>query len=114
MNTIDQTTLPFWLQDKHRTISLLVGFPLQWRSVLSIATVSNPIGGSRKSIFSRSKTYGEATMDKVQFECRKCKKVTAQLIHQITDLLPPGVETIQCTVCSCMTVAQIGDSSANL
>ena len=53
-------------------------------------------------------------MDKVQFECRKCKKVTAQLIHRITDLLPPGVETIQCTVCSCMTVAQIGVSNADL
>jgi hypothetical protein len=53
-------------------------------------------------------------METLQFECRKCKKVTKQLIHQITDLLPPGVETIQCTVCSCMTVAQIGVSNADL
>jgi hypothetical protein len=53
-------------------------------------------------------------MDKVQFECRLCKKKTSQIVVKITDLLPEGVETIQCTVCSCMTVAQIGDSSANL
>jgi hypothetical protein len=53
-------------------------------------------------------------MDKLQFECRLCKKVTTQLIVRITDLLPPGVETIQCTVCSCMTVAQIGTSNADL
>jgi hypothetical protein len=53
-------------------------------------------------------------METLQFECRKCKKVTKQLIHQITDLLPPGVETIQCTVCSCMTVAQIGTPNADL
>jgi hypothetical protein len=53
-------------------------------------------------------------MDRVQFECRLCKKVTTQLIVRITDLLPPGVETIQCTVCSCMTVAQIGELSADL
>lgn len=53
-------------------------------------------------------------METLQFECRRCKKVTKQIIHKITDLLPPGVETIQCTVCSCMTVAQIGVSNANL
>ena len=53
-------------------------------------------------------------MDKVQFECRKCKKVTVQLIHKITDNLPHGVEVIQCTKCEIMGVAQIGDSSANL
>jgi hypothetical protein len=53
-------------------------------------------------------------MDKVQFECRKCKKVTTQLIHKITDNLPDGVEVIQCTKCEVMGVAQIGDSSANL
>jgi len=53
-------------------------------------------------------------METLQFECRRCKKVTKQLIVRVTDLLPPGVETIQCTVCSCMTVAQIGVSNANL
>ena len=53
-------------------------------------------------------------MDTVQFECRMCKKKTTQIIVNITDLLPPGVETIQCSVCSCMTVAQIGTSNADL
>jgi hypothetical protein len=53
-------------------------------------------------------------MDKLQFECRLCKRKTTQLIVRITDLLPPGVETIQCTVCSCMTVAQIGEFNADL
>lgn len=47
-------------------------------------------------------------MQTVQFECRKCKKVTKQVIHKITDLLPEGVETIQCSVCTFMTVAKIG------
>jgi len=114
MNTIDQATLQCWSLVKHRTISLRAGFPLLWRNVLSIATVSSPIGGLPKSIFSRSKTYGEATMDKVQFECRKCKKITVQLIHKITDNLPEGVEVIQCTKCEVMGVAQIGTSNANL
>lgn len=53
-------------------------------------------------------------MGKLQFECRMCKKKTNQLIVRITDLLPPGVETIQCTVCSSMTVAQIGTQNADL
>jgi hypothetical protein len=53
-------------------------------------------------------------MDKVQFECRKCKKVTTQVIHRITDNLPPGVEVIQCTKCEVMGVAQIGVSNADL
>jgi hypothetical protein len=53
-------------------------------------------------------------MEKVQFECRMCKRKTSQIIVNITDLLPPGIETIQCTVCSRMTVAQIGQSNADL
>ena len=53
-------------------------------------------------------------MDTVQFECRKCKKVTKQVILKVTDNLPDGVEVIQCTKCEVMGVAQIGDSSANL
>lgn len=53
-------------------------------------------------------------METVRFECRMCKKITTQLIVKITDLLPPGVETIQCQVCSCMTVAQIGTPNADL
>ena len=46
-------------------------------------------------------------MQKVQFECRICKKVTEQVIHKITENLPPGVEVIQCTKCEVMGVAQI-------
>ena len=53
-------------------------------------------------------------MDTVQFECRKCKKVTKQLIHKITDNLPEGVEVIQCTKCEVMGVAQIGSLNADL
>lgn len=50
-------------------------------------------------------------MDNVQFECRMCKKITKQLIHKITDLLPPNVQTIQCTVCSTMTIATLWEIS---
>jgi hypothetical protein len=114
MNTIVLTTLQFLSLVKHRTISLLVGFQLQWHNAPNTVILSNQIGGLPKSTFSQLKTYGEATMDKVQFECRMCKKKTSQIIVKITDLLPPGVETIQCTVCSSMTVAQIGQSNANL
>jgi hypothetical protein len=53
-------------------------------------------------------------METIQFECRKCKKMTKQLIHKITDNLPNGVEVIQCTKCEVMGVAQIGDSNADL
>lgn len=53
-------------------------------------------------------------MDTVQFECRKCKKVTKQVIHKVTDNLPEGVAVIQCIKCEVMGVAQIGNSNANL
>lgn len=53
-------------------------------------------------------------METIQFECRKCKKVTKQLIHKVTDNLPNGVEVIQCTKCEVMGVALIGASNANL
>jgi len=53
-------------------------------------------------------------METIQFECRKCKKVTKQLIHKVTDNLPDGVEVIQCTKCEVMGVALIGASNANL
>ena len=53
-------------------------------------------------------------MQTVQFDCRKCKKVTKQVIHKITDLLPEGVETIQCSVCTFMTVANIGVDNEQL
>jgi hypothetical protein len=47
-------------------------------------------------------------MDTVQFECRRCKKVTKQMILKITDNLPAGVGIIQCTKCEVMGVALIG------
>jgi hypothetical protein len=53
-------------------------------------------------------------METIQFECRKCKKMTKQLIHKITDNLPNGVEVIKCTKCEVMGVAQIGNSNADL
>ena len=53
-------------------------------------------------------------MEQLQFECRRCRKKTLQEIVRITDLLPPGTETIQCTICTTMTVALIGESNANL
>jgi hypothetical protein len=53
-------------------------------------------------------------MESIQFECRKCKRITKQLIHKITDNLPAGVEVIQCTKCEVMGVAQIRVSNADL
>ena len=53
-------------------------------------------------------------MESIQFECRKCKRITKQLIHKITDNLPAGVEVIQFTKCEVMGVAQIGVSNADL
>lgn len=53
-------------------------------------------------------------MEQLRFKCRICKKETEQLIRVITDNLPPNVKTIQCCVCSTMTVARIGDSDGDL
>ncbi len=53
-------------------------------------------------------------MDTIQFECRKCKKITKHIIHKVTDNLPSGVEVIQCTKCEIMGVAQIGATNADL
>jgi len=47
-------------------------------------------------------------METIEFECRKCKKVTRQVIHKVVDNLPPGVEVIQCTKCEVMGVALVG------
>ena len=52
-------------------------------------------------------------METIEFECRKCKKVTNQVIHKVTDNLPPGVEVIQCTKCEIMGVALVGVSNEN-
>ena len=64
--------------------------------------------------YNQLRIQGDPVMDKLQFECRKCKKKTTQLVRIITDNLPENVKTIQCTVCSCMTVAMIGDVDAGL
>jgi hypothetical protein len=53
-------------------------------------------------------------MDKLRFKCRVCKKETQQLIRVITDNLPENVKTIQCCVCSTMTVALIGAADGDL
>ena len=46
-------------------------------------------------------------METIEFECRKCSKVTTQVIHKVTDNLPPGVEVMQCTKCEVMGVALV-------
>jgi hypothetical protein len=53
-------------------------------------------------------------METIEFECRKCKKVTNQVIHKVTDNLPPGVEVIQCTKCEIMGVALVGNPNGDL
>jgi len=53
-------------------------------------------------------------MEQLRFKCRMCKKETMQLIRIITDNLPPNVKTIQCSVCSVMTVAMIGEANGDL
>ena len=42
--------------------------------------------------------------DTIKFECRKCKKITAQIERIVTDNLPPNVKTLQCTVCGAMGI----------
>jgi len=53
-------------------------------------------------------------MEQLRFNCRVCKKETEQLVRVITNNLPPNVKTIQCCVCSTMTVAMIGASDGSL
>jgi hypothetical protein len=84
---------------------------LPWQSVQSIATVSNQIGGSRKSTCNLLKTLGEATMEQLQFECRVCKKKTIQLVRIVTDNLPEHVKVLECTICSTMGVALVEDNA---
>ena len=50
-------------------------------------------------------------MDKINFECRICKKVTEQMILIVTDLLPNGSHVIQCTKCQVVGVAAVGEKS---
>lgn len=53
-------------------------------------------------------------MEQLLFKCRICKKVTMQIVRIITDNLPPNVKTIQCSICSTMTVARIGEEDGDL
>ena len=53
-------------------------------------------------------------MEQLRYKCRVCKKETDQLIRVITHNLPENVKTIQCCVCSTMTVALIGASDGDL
>jgi len=46
-------------------------------------------------------------MSEINFECRKCKKVTKQLERVVTDNLPPHVKVLECTVCGVMGVCAI-------
>ena len=48
-------------------------------------------------------------MDKIEFECRICKKVTEQMILIVTDLLPYGTHVIQCSSCEVVGVAAVGE-----
>ena len=45
----------------------------------------------------------------IRFECRSCKKITAQIERIVTNNLPPNVKVLQCTVCSKMSVCLLVD-----
>jgi hypothetical protein len=47
-------------------------------------------------------------MDKWKFDCRRCKRETLQVERIVTDLLPPGVKTLECTICGTMGVCLVG------
>ena len=40
----------------------------------------------------------------IEFECRKCKKITKQIERIITDNLPDHVKVLHCTRCGNMGV----------
>ena len=40
----------------------------------------------------------------IEFECRKCKKITVQIERIVTDNLPDHVKVLQCTRCGNMGV----------
>ena len=42
--------------------------------------------------------------ESIRFDCRSCKKITAQIERIVTNNLPPNVKVLQCTVCSKMSV----------
>lgn len=47
--------------------------------------------------------------ESIRFECRSCKKITAQIERIVTDNLPPNVKVLQCTVCNKMSVCLLVD-----
>jgi hypothetical protein len=51
-------------------------------------------------------------MEKLKFKCRRCKRETLQVERIVTDLLPPGVKTLECTVCGTMGVCLVGTTNA--
>lgn len=42
-------------------------------------------------------------------ECRNCKRITKQIERIITDLLPPGVKTLECCKCGALSVCLVGE-----
>ena len=51
-------------------------------------------------------------MATLKFECRRCKRETVQVERIVTDLLPAGVKTLECTVCGVMGVCLVGSDNA--
>ena len=51
-------------------------------------------------------------MEKLRFECRRCKRETLQVERIVTDLLPAGVKTLECTVCGTLGVCLVGSDNA--
>ena len=48
-------------------------------------------------------------MDKLPYQCRKCKKLTIHMIRIVTDNLPPYVKVLECSVCSVMGIGVIDE-----
>jgi predicted SprT family Zn-dependent metalloprotease len=46
-------------------------------------------------------------METWKYECRTCKQETVQIERIVTDLLPPNVKTLECTVCGNLGVTLI-------
>ena len=40
----------------------------------------------------------------VNYNCRKCKKMTEHRIRVVTDTLPPNVKVIECSKCGVMGI----------
>ena len=49
-------------------------------------------------------------MEKLPYHCRKCGKVTLQMIRVVTDNLPPNVHVLECCVCSNMGVSKLDEN----